>query len=419
MRIFVPKEAYSGETRVAIGPVGVSKLAKLGAEVEVEKGIGAGINWTDEDYEKAGARLSGDRLQSLKEARLILRVRKPPVEEVEYVRPTAIHISLLDPFNEEKLIRRLAEAQVTAISMEMIPRVTVSQPMDVLSSQANLVGYVAVILAAAGINRILPMMTTAAGTIKPLRMFVIGVGVAGLQAIATGRRLGAWVEAFDTRPVVEEQVKSLGAKFVKLDLGETGETAGGYAKPLTPEQLQKQRELMAEHVALADIVITAAQVFGRKAPVIITAEMVRRMRPGSVVVDTAIETGGNVEGAVRDQEVTLNGVKIIGFTNLAGRVAGHASEMYSNNLCAFVQHFLNKETKDFSLDLNHEILKACVVTHGGQIVNETIKQAYGAGPSAGKMTNDRSQIALRTAVSPRRRLTCTHHFPTPPKHHGS
>jgi NAD(P) transhydrogenase subunit alpha len=378
MRIFVPKEVYSGETRVAIAPGGVSKLAKIGAEVEVEKGIGAAINWTDEDYEKAGARLSGDRSQSLKEAELILRVRKPPIEEVGYLRPTAIHVSLLDPFNEEKLIRRLAEAQVTAVSMEMIPRVTVSQPMDVLSSQANLVGYVAVILAAAGINRILPMMTTAAGTIKPLRMFVIGVGVAGLQAIATGRRLGAWVEAFDTRPVVEDQVKSLGAKFVKLDLGETGETAGGYAKPLTPEQLQKQRELMAEHVALADIVITAAQVFGRKAPVIITSEMVRRMRPGSVVVDTAIETGGNVEGAVRDQEVTLNGVKIIGFTNLAGRVAGHASEMYSNNLCAFVQYFWNKETKNFGLDLNHEILKTCVVTHGGQIVNETIKKAYGA-----------------------------------------
>ena len=377
MRIFVPKEVYSGETRVAIAPGGVSKLAKLGAEVEVEKGIGAGINWTDEDYEKAGARLSADRSQSLKEAELILRVRKPPIEEVEYLRPAAIHVSLLDPFNEEKLIRRLAETQVTAVSMEMIPRVTVSQPMDVLSSQANLVGYVAVILAAAGINRILPMMTTAAGTIKPLRMFVIGVGVAGLQAIATGRRLGAWVEAFDTRPVVEDQVKSLGAKFVKLDLGETGETAGGYAKPLTPEQLQKQRELMAEHVALADIVITAAQVFGRKAPVIITSEMVRRMRPGSVVVDTAIETGGNVEGAVRDQEVTLNGVKIIGFTNLAGRVAGHASEMYSNNLCAFVQYFLDKETKHFSLDLNNEILKACVVTHGRQIVNETIKQSYG------------------------------------------
>jgi NAD(P) transhydrogenase subunit alpha len=378
MRIFVPKEVYPGETRVAIAPGGVSKLAKLGAEVEVEKGIGAGINWTDEDYEKAGARLSSDRSQALKEAGLVLRVRKPPIEEVGYLRPGAIHVSLLDPFNEEKLIKSLAEAQVTAISMEMIPRVTVSQPMDALSSQANLVGYVAVILAAAGINRILPMMTTAAGTIKPLRMFVIGVGVAGLQAIATGRRLGAWVEAFDTRPVVEDQVKSLGAKFVKLDLGETGETAGGYAKPLTPEQLQKQRELMAEHVALADIVITAAQVFGRKAPVIITSEMVGRMRPGSVVVDTAIETGGNVEGAVRDQETILNGVKVIGFSNLAGRVAGHASEMYSNNLCALLQHFWNKETKQFDLDLNHEILKACVITYGGEIINETIKKAYGA-----------------------------------------
>lgn len=378
MRIFIPKEVYPGETRVAIAPGGVSKLAKLGAKVEVEKGIGAGINWTDEDYEKAGARLSTDRTQSLKEAELILRVRKPPIEEAGDLRAAAIHVSLLDPFNEEKLVRRLAEAQVTAISMEMIPRVTVSQPMDALSSQANLVGYEAVILAAAGINRVLPMMTTAAGTIKPLRMFVIGVGVAGLQAIATGRRLGAWVEAFDTRPVVEDQVKSLGAKFVKLDLGETGETAGGYAKPLTPEQLQKQREMMAEHVALADIVITAAQVFGRKAPVIITSEMLRRMRPGSVVVDTAIETGGNVEGAIRDREVNLNGVKIIGFSNLAGRVAGHASEMYSNNLCAFVQHFWNKETKRFVLDLNHEILKACVVTHGGRIVNETIKASYGA-----------------------------------------
>src|ERR1700740_3388294 len=283
MRIFVPKEVFPGEARVAIAPSGASKLAKLGAEVEVEKGIGTGINWADEDYEKAGARLSKDRTHSLKEAELILRVRKPPIEEVGHLRAAAIHVSLLDPFNEEKLVRLLAESQVTAISMEMIPRVTVSQPMDVLSSQANLVGYEAVILAAAGINRILPMMTTAAGTIKPVRGFVIGVGVAGLQAIATGRRLGAWVEAFDTRPVVEDQVKSLGAKFVKLDLGETGETAGGYAKPLTPEQLQKQRELMAEQLALADIVITAAQVFGRKAPVIITSEMVRRMRPGRVV----------------------------------------------------------------------------------------------------------------------------------------
>ena len=377
MRIFVPKEIYPGETRVAIAPGGVAKLAKLGAEFEVEKDLGASVNWLNEDYEKAGARLSSDRSKSLKETELILRLRKPPIEEIDLIRPTAIHVSLLDPFNEEKLVRGLAKAQVTAISMEMIPRVTIAQPMDVLSSQANLTGYVAVVLAAAAINRILPMMTTAAGTIKPLRMFVIGVGVAGLQAIATGRRLGAWVEAFDTRPVVEEQVKSLGAKFLKLDLGETGETAGGYAKPLTREQLDKQRQLMAEHVTLADIVITAAQVFGRRAPVIITSEMVRKMRPGSVIVDTAIETGGNVEGAARDQEIAVNGVKILGFSNLAGRVSVHASEMYSNNLCAFVQHFWNKETKSFNLDLNHDILKACVITHAGEIINETIKSAYG------------------------------------------
>src|ERR1700746_1806744 len=367
MRIFVPKEVYPGETRVAIAPGGVSKLARLGAEVEVEKGIGAGINWTDDDYEKAGARLSTDRIQALKEAELILRVRKPPIEEAGYLRPAAIHVSLLDPFNEEKLVWRLAEAQVPAISMEMIPRVTVSQPMDVLSSQANLVGYEAVILAAAGINRILPMMTTAAGRIKPLRMFVIGVGVAGLQAIATGRRLGAWVEAFDTRPVVEDQVKSLGAKFVKLDLGETGETAGGYAKPLTPEQLQKQRAVMAQHIGQADVVITAAQVFGKKAPVILTTEIVKRMRPGTLIVDTAIETGGNVECSKYDQEVEVNGVRVIGFANLPGRVAANASEMYSNNISAFVEHFWEKTANAFRIDLTNDILQGCVITHAGKI----------------------------------------------------
>src|SRR6266481_6010265 len=378
MRIFVPKEPDPSEARVPISPATAAKLVKLGAECEVERGLGVSVGWPDDDYEAAGAKTSSDRMHSLSSADLVLRLRKPPLEEVEHLKSGSIHVSLLDPFNEEKLVHRLAAAGVTAVSMEMIPRVTIAQKMDALSSQANLGGYVSVILAAAASKRILPMMTTAAGTIKPLRMFVIGVGVAGLQAIATGRRLGAWVEAFDTRPVVEDQVKSLGAKFVKLDLGETGETAGGYAKPLTPEQLEKQRQLMAEHVALADIVITAAQVFGRRAPVIITSEMVRKMRPGSVVVDTAIETGGNVECSQYDQEVELNGVLIIGFTNLAGRVAGHASEMYSNNLCAFVQHFWNKETKSLGLDLNHEILKGCVVTHSGQIVSETIKAAYGA-----------------------------------------
>jgi NAD(P) transhydrogenase subunit alpha len=377
MRIFVPKEADPTEVRVPVSPATAAKLVKLGADCEVEKGLGSSLGWSDDEYATAGAKTSSDRKHSLSTADLVLRLRKPPVEEIEHLKAGSIHVSLLDPFNEEKLVHRLAGAGITTVSMEMIPRVTIAQKMDALSSQANLSGYVAVILAAGTSKRILPMMTTAAGTIKPLRMFVIGVGVAGLQAIATGRRLGAWVEAFDTRPVVEEQVKSLGAKFVKVDLGETGETAGGYAKPLTPEQLQKQREVMAEHVALADIVITAAQVFGRKAPVVITTEMIKRMRPGSVVVDTAVESGGNVECSEYDKEVELNGVKILGYANLPGRVAANASEMYSNNLGAFVEHFWNKEIKAFGLDLGNDLLKGCVITHAGEICNETIRKAYG------------------------------------------
>jgi NAD(P) transhydrogenase subunit alpha len=376
MRTFVPKEADPSEARVPVSPVTVGKLVRLGADCETERGLGLSVGWSDGEYEAAGAKISSDRMQSLSNADLVLRLRKPPLEEIEHLKSGSIHVSLLDPFNEEKLVHRLAAAGVTAVSMEMIPRVAIAQKMDALSSQANLGGYVAVILAAAASKRILPMMTTAAGTIKPLRMLVIGVGVAGLQAIATGRRLGAWVEAFDTRPVVEEQVKSLGAKFVKIDLGETGETAGGYAKPLTPEQLQKQREVIAEHVALADIVITAAQVFGRKAPVVVTAEMIKRMRPGSVIVDTAVDTGGNVECPQSDQETDLNGVKILRYANLPGRVAANASEMYSNNLGAFIEHFWDKERKTLPLDLNHELLKACVITHAGEICNETIKKAY-------------------------------------------
>jgi H+-translocating NAD(P) transhydrogenase subunit alpha len=376
MRIFVPKEADPSEVRVPISPATAAKLVKLGADCEVERELGLSVGWSNSEYEATGAKTSSDRIQSLSNADLVLRLRKPPIEEIDHLKSGSIHVSLLDPFNEEKLVHRLAAAGVTAVSMEMIPRVAIAQKMDALSSQANLGGYVAVILAAAASKRILPMMTTAAGTIKPLRMLVIGVGVAGLQAIATGRRLGAWVEAFDTRPVVEEQVKSLGAKFVKIDLGETGETAGGYAKALTPEQLQKQREVMAEHVALADIVITAAQVFGRKAPVVVTAEMIKRMRPGSVVVDTAVDTGGNVECPQSDQEIELNGVKILRYTNLPGRVAANASEMYSNNLGAFIEHFWDKERKTLPLDLNHELLKACVITHAGEICNETIRKAY-------------------------------------------
>jgi NAD(P) transhydrogenase subunit alpha len=376
MRIFVPKELHPAESRIPVLPDGAAKLVKLGAELEVEQGLGTALNYQDRDYESAGAKISRDRLRSLTEAGLLLRLQKPPLDEVNLLSKGCIHASFLNPFNERELVLRLAAAEVTAISMEMIPRTTVAQTMDVLSSQANLAGYVAVTLAATAVNRIFPMLMTPAGTIKPLRVFVIGVGVAGLQAIATARRLGASVEAFDTRPVVEEQVKSLGAKFVKADLGETGETAGGYAKPLTPEQLQKQREVMAQHVGQADVVIAAAQVFGKKAPLIVTTDMVQQMKPGSVVVDTAVETGGNVEGTKYGEEVEIGGVKIIGFANLSGRVAANASEMYSNNLSAFVGHFWDKGAAAFRLDLTNDILKSCVITHAGKICSDTIQAAY-------------------------------------------
>jgi H+-translocating NAD(P) transhydrogenase subunit alpha len=374
MRIFVPKELHPTERRVPVLPSGVAKLTKLGATIEIEQALGAKLNCQDSEYEQAGAKISIDRRQSLAAADMVLRLRKPPLDEVALLKNGCIHASFLDPFNERELILRLAAAEVTAVSMEMIPRTAVAQKMDVLSSQANLSGYVAVIIAATRASRIFPMLITPAGTIKPLRVFVIGVGVAGLQAIATARRLGAAVEAFDTRPVVEEQVKSLGAKFVKADLGETGEAQGGYARPLTPEQLQKQREIMAQHVAQADVVIAAAQVFGKKAPVIVTTEMVKQMKPGSMIVDTAIETGGNVECSKYDEEVEIDGISILGYANLPGRVAANASEMYSNNLSAFVDHFWDKG--GFGLDLTNEILKSCVVTHAGKICNEIILKQY-------------------------------------------
>lgn len=376
MRIFVPKELHPTEKRIALLPGGAAKLARLGAEIEVERGLGVSLNCADSEYETAGAKLSHDRGRSLAEADLILRLHKPPSEEVALMKRGCIHASFLDPFHERELILQLAAANITAISMEMIPRTTLTQRMDALSSQANLAGYVAVILAATRASRIFPMLITPAGTIKPLRVFVIGVGVAGLQAIATARRLGAAVEAFDTRPVVEEQVKSLGARFVKADLGETGETAGGYAKPLTPEQLEKQREVMAQRIAQSDVVITAAQVFGKKAPIIVTTEMVKLMKPGSMILDIAIESGGNVECSKYDAEVEVNSVQVIALANLPGRVASNASEMYSNNLSAFVEHFWNKDAKTFGLDMTNDILKACVITHAGEICSEMIRIAY-------------------------------------------
>jgi H+-translocating NAD(P) transhydrogenase subunit alpha len=376
MKIAVPKETHPGETRVSLIPDHVAKLVNAGAEVSIESGLGQTLKIDDAQYADAGATLVADRNSLIQEADLILRIRKPLPEEVDRMKARSIYISLLDPFNERELIDRFLAKNISAISMEMIPRITRAQKMDVLSSQANLAGYVAVILAAERLDKIFPMMMTPAGTISPAKVFVIGVGVAGLQAIATAKRLGARVEAFDTRPVVEEQVKSLGARFVKIDLGQTGQTKDGYAKALTEEQLQMQREGMAKVCASSDVVITTAQLFGRPAPQIVTDEMVRGMQKGSVLVDLAVESGGNVAGSQVDQEVDVGGVCIIGLGNLPGRVAVNASQMFSSNLYNLVEEFWNTEEKRFDLNFEDEIIKGCVITHQGEIVNEMITNHF-------------------------------------------
>ncbi|PIE39563.1 MAG: NAD(P)(+) transhydrogenase (Re/Si-specific) subunit alpha, partial [Gammaproteobacteria bacterium] len=276
-------------------------------------------------------------------------------------------------------IKAMRDQGVTAISMEMIPRTTRSQKMDALSSQANLAGYVMVMQAATHLPRIFPMMMTPAGTLKPANVFVIGAGVAGLQAIATAKRLGAKVTAFDTRPVVAEQVQSLGAKFLEIDLGETGQTESGYAKELTPEQIEKQRQAQKELIAKSDVVITTAQVFGRKPPVLVTADMIEGMMPGSVIVDMAAETGGNVEGSVANDVVVKNGVTIIGKGNLAGEVSRDASQMYASNLYNLVQDVWDEESNSFVIDFEHDILPGCIITHDGKVTNETISALLQGG----------------------------------------
>ena len=373
MQIGVLKETHPGENRVALIPDTVKKLVKLGADITVESALGQGSGFADDEYAEAGAAVSADRNGMLAQSDIILRIRKPEADEVGRIKQGCIHISYLDPFNEGELVDALAHQGISAISMEMIPRTTLSQKMDALSSQANLAGYVAVMLAANSLDRLLPMMMTPAGTIKPAKVFVIGAGVAGLQAIATAKRLGAKVTAFDTRPVVAEQVRSVGAKFLEIDLGETGETKDGYARELTPEQIEKQRLGQKAAIAESDVVITTAQVFGRKAPVLVTTDMVEAMQPGSVIVDMAAETGGNVEGSVAGQEVTVNGVTIIGRGNWPNFVSRDASQMYSSNLLNMVSEYWDEENKSLVLDRENEIIQGCLITHGGAIVNETIK----------------------------------------------
>ncbi len=374
MKIFALKETDPVETRCSLDPVAVKKLVDLGAEVIVEAGLGENADHRDADYEEAGASVTSDRAGTLASADIITRVRKPDESEITGLKKGAIHISFLDPFNEKDLIKNFADAGVTAISLEMVPRTTLAQKMDAISSQANLAGYVSVILAANEMNTIFPMMMTPAGTISPAKVFVVGIGVAGLQAIATAKRLGARVTAFDVREEALEQAESLGAKALRIDLGETSGTDQGYAKEMTPEQLETQRQAQAKICAQSDVVITTAKVFGRKPPILIKKDVVDSMKNGSVIVDLAAETGGNVEGVVPGEEiVTENGVRLIGLANFEGRVAKHASQVLSANFANMLEHFWDKEEKTLKIDLEDEIQSGCIITHGGKVVHERFK----------------------------------------------
>lgn len=373
MQIFFPKEKDL-ETRVSILPETVKKLTEIGIGVAIESGFGEKVHIPDDLYLSSGASISEDRRASFSSSDIICRINKPEKEEIQFLKRDSIHVSFLDPFNEMELVEEFASSNISAISMELIPRITRAQKMDALSSQANLGGYSAVIEASKILSKSFPMMMTAAGTISPSKVFVIGVGVAGLQAIATAKRLGARVEAFDTRPVVEEQVKSLGARFVQIDIGETEETEQGYAKELSKEQIQMQQEGMKKICSQSDVVITTAQVFGRPAPRIVSKEMIEAMKPGSVVVDMAVSSGGNVEGSKFEKNVIQNGVTIVGLSNLPGEVALDASLVYGNNLFNLMEEYWNAESKEFTFDIKDEILSGCVVTHNGEVVNKLLKE---------------------------------------------
>jgi H+-translocating NAD(P) transhydrogenase subunit alpha len=370
MRIVTLKSHDPLEKRVALTPQAVQKLSKLGASVAILAGLGTHLGFLDDAYSSAGAELVQDVKIGAEDALVVVKAEK---EQLEFLPSGATLIGLLEPFQNPDLVRALQEKSISSYCMELIPRTTYAQKMDALSSQASLAGYVAVIKAADVISKVLPMMTTPAGTISPAKVFVLGVGVAGLQAIATAKRLGARVEAYDTRPVVAEQVQSLGAKFVTIDVGETGQTEQGYAKALTEEQLERQRQQLAKVCASSDIVITTAQVFGRAAPRLMTKEMVQGMNPGSVIVDLAASTGGNVEGTVPGQSIDVNGVTIIGLNNFPGEVAKDASQMYASNVVNLIDHAWNKESESLSVNLEDDIIKSVLLTYQGVIRDERVK----------------------------------------------
>ncbi len=371
MKIAIPAETDRTETRVAATPETVKKFTALGATVAVEAGAGAGSRITDAEYEAAGATIAPDAAAALADADIVLKVRRPEAGELPLLKRGALVVATMDPYGREDAVKAMADAGISAFAMEFMPRITRAQVMDVLSSQANLSGYQAVIDAAANYGRALPMMMTAAGTVPAARVFVMGAGVAGLQAIATARRLGAVVTATDVRPAAKEQVESLGAKFIAVEDEEfkQAETAGGYAKEMSAEYRAKQAALVAEHIKKQDIVITTALIPGRPAPKLVTAEMVASMKPGSVLVDLAVERGGNVEGAVPGEVAEVGNAKIVGYLNVPGRIAASASALYARNLYAFVETMIDKANKALAVNWDDELVKATNLTRDGAVVH--------------------------------------------------
>ena len=372
--VVATRERRPGETRVALSPEVVKKLAAQGASLRVEAGAGAGASISDADYEAAGAKVSGDLAEVLGGADILLKVHGPEAEELALLAPGAIVVGLLDPYRERAQLEAMAARGVTAFAMELVPRITRAQAMDVLSSQANLAGYRAVIEAAHAYGRAMPLMMTAAGGVAPAKVFVMGAGVAGLQAIATARRLGAIVTATDVRPAVKEQVESLGAKFVAVEDEEfkLAETAAGYAKEMSAEYQAKQADLVSEHVKKQDIIITTALIPGRPAPRLVDAAQIAAMRAGSVIVDLAVEQGGNVAGSRPGETVIQGGVTIVGIANMAGRIAADASSLYARNLNAFVALLLDKEG-NLAANLDDEILQASLVVKDGRLVHPSLQ----------------------------------------------
>lgn len=366
----------SQDRRVPVTPEAAKAYFAAGWDVRVPRGGGLQSGYTDSAYEEAGATLV-DEKQLLDGAHVAVCVSVPSDAFVDALPGGVMLVGFLDPFQQPARIGRLAKRGVTSLALELVPRTTIAQSMDGLSSQASLAGYAAVLLAASKLTKALPMMSTPAGTIKPARVLVVGTGVAGLQAIATAVRLGARVTAYDVRPTAKEQVESLGAKFAKIDLGETGETAGGYAKELTSEQLDMQRQQLTKLCAESEIIITTAQIFGRRAPMIVTADMVRAMKPGSVIVDAAIATGGNVEVAKVGEEIEFEGVTIIGDPLLPSRAARDASQVLASNFVSLLTRVLDAETKQLKNPEDDEILSGVLLTHEGQVRDERIAKLLG------------------------------------------